>query len=291
MGSSDAAAEAYVVAPRPAGLRAELEPSPHLGPAVVGLAASERRSGSAADRLSGRGVTVAFDGLSALADVSFELRAREIQGLIGPNGAGKTTLVNAITGFQKLTSGAIWLGDQRLDGASPETVAQHGVARTFQAGRLFGSLTAEENIELAGIGAGLGRRAARASARELGAWLGLATVSGIVARRLPYSLQRRVGVARALAGAPSFLLLDEPAAGMSEGECDDLIQHLREIPARQGCGILLIEHNMRVIMQACRRIHVLNGGSTIMVGSPEEVKSDARVLAAYLGAGAGRARP
>ncbi|HWL70083.1 MAG TPA: ABC transporter ATP-binding protein [Geminicoccus sp.] len=238
---------------------------------------------SQAASLAAQNVSVRFGGLTAIGDVTLGLEREKILGLIGPNGAGKTTLVNCLTGFQRPTEGSILLGGQDTAGWSAERFRHQGVARTFQAGRLFKDLTVVENVEVTGTGMGLGRRQAHHLAMELLAWLGMADKADIVAGTLPYTDERRVGIARALFLGPAFLLLDEPAAGMADAECDELAQIVLDIPRTFTCGVLLIEHNMRMVMGTCDFIHVLDSGRTIAEGTPAEIQRNKKVLAAYLG--------
>ena len=233
--------------------------------------------------LEARQVSVRFEGLTAVDSVDEILHQGEILGLIGPNGAGKTTLVNAMTGFQVPASGEVLLDGKNIARLTPHWIRRHGVARTFQAGRLFREMPVSENVEVAAVSMGLNRKKAHAHAMELLEWLGLADQAKMPAGILPYTDERRVGIARALALSPKFVLLDEPAAGMSDLECDDIMKVVREIPERYGCGVLLIEHNMRVIMGVCARIHVLDSGKTLARGSPTEVQNNPAVINAYLG--------
>jgi len=233
--------------------------------------------------LEARQVTVRFEGLTAVDTVEEILQQGEILGLIGPNGAGKTTLVNAMTGFQVPSSGEVFLGNKNISRLKPHRIRKHGIARTFQAGRLFRELPVSENVEVAGVSMGLSRKKAHAHAMELLDWLGLSDQAEMPAGILPYTDERRVGIARALALSPQFVLLDEPAAGMSDLECDDIMQVVREIPERFGCGVMLIEHNMRVVMGVCARIHVLDSGKTLARGTPAEVQNNPAVISAYLG--------
>jgi branched-chain amino acid transport system ATP-binding protein len=233
--------------------------------------------------LEARQVTVRFEGLTAVDTVDEILQQGEILGLIGPNGAGKTTLVNAMTGFQVPSSGEVFLGNKNISRLKPHRIRKHGIARTFQAGRLFRELPVSENVEVAAVSMGLSRKKAHAHAMELLDWLGLTEQAEMPAGILPYTDERRVGIARALALSPQFVLLDEPAAGMSDLECDDIMQVVREIPERFGCGVLLIEHNMRVVMGVCARIHVLDSGKTLARGTPSEVQNNPAVINAYLG--------
>jgi len=236
-----------------------------------------------AAELAAETVVVQFEGLTAIADVSLTVGRHEIFGLIGPNGAGKTTLVNCLTGFQVPTSGRVLLGREVTTDWKPERFRKAGVGRTFQAGRLFRDMTVIENVEVTGVGLGLRRRQARTQALELLQWVGMAAKADVIAGTLPYTDERRVGIARALMLAPAFVLLDEPAAGMSDAECDELMHLVTSIPKVFSCGVLLIEHNMRVVMGICDRIHVLDGGRTIAEGTPHEIQRDETVIAAYLG--------
>jgi branched-chain amino acid transport system ATP-binding protein len=244
----------------------------------------------AAQTLEARQIVVAFGGLRAIDDVSVNLAPGEVFGLIGPNGAGKTTLVNVLTGFQKPSSGKVLLGGVDLTGRSADQVARQGLARTFQAVRLFRDLLVIENLEAAAVGSGLGRREARQRAMRVLEWIGFEHKARMRADSLPYGEERRVGIARALATAPKYVLLDEPAAGLSDAECDDLMDLISRIPAQFGCGVLLIEHNMRVVMGACGRVQVIDGGKTIAEGTPEEIQRHDDVIRAYLGTKSGRER-
>jgi branched-chain amino acid transport system ATP-binding protein len=236
-------------------------------------------------KLEIRGVNVTFQGLVAVQNVSETLLSGEILGLIGPNGAGKTTLVNAVTGFQALSGGDVLLEEVSIARLPPQRIRRRGIARTFQAGRLFHTMTVLENVELAALSAGQTRRAASEQAHNILAWIGLSAVAAVPTEALPYSDERRVGIARALAGEPAFVLLDEPAAGMSDLECDRLIEIIRDIPRKFGSGVLLIEHNVRLVMTVCERIHVLDSGRTIASGAPEIVRYDPAVVKAYIGEG------
>ncbi len=230
-----------------------------------------------------RNVSVKFSGLVAMADVSIRIRSREIVGLIGPNGAGKTTLVNCLSGFLRPTSGRILMAGKDITGWTPQQLSKAGIARTFQSVRLFKDMSVVENVEVAALGLGLTRRKASQRAMELLESIGLADKAALIAGTLPYTDERRVGLVRALALSPAFVLLDEPAAGMSDGECNDLMAFVSRMPERFGCGVLLIEHNMRMIMGVCDRIHVLDSGRTIAEGSPGEIQRDQTVISAYLG--------
>jgi branched-chain amino acid transport system ATP-binding protein len=231
----------------------------------------------------GRGLRINFDGLKALDELDVDIRQGEILGLIGPNGAGKTTLVNALTGFQRLDEGALVLEGADVTKLSPHQLARRGVARTFQGGRLFARLTVLENAEVTAVGSGARRRDARGSAREALELLGLSGRSELLAASLPYGDERRLSLARAITSRPRFLLLDEPAAGLDEEESEQLAETIQGIRDSLGCGILLIEHDMRVIMGVCDRIQVLDHGRTIALGAPEEIRRNSQVIQAYLG--------
>jgi branched-chain amino acid transport system ATP-binding protein len=233
--------------------------------------------------LHARDVHVAFGGLKALKGVDLKVRQGEVLGLIGPNGAGKTTMVNVLTGFQAATTGDVMLDGRSLKGLGPRNVARAGVARSFQAARLFRDLTVRQNLEVAAIGSGKKRKEARAKADALLDWIGCAGKADMLAGSLPYGDERRVGIARALALSPKFVLLDEPASGMNDQECDELMLLIAGIPDKFACGVLLIEHNMQVVMGACRRVHVLDNGKSLAEGTPAEMRANDEVRRAYLG--------
>lgn len=229
------------------------------------------------------GIAVHFEGIKALDGVDLEVRVGEVHGLIGPNGAGKTTLVNAMTGFQQPTAGGVELEGVDVTGRPPHRLAAAGLARTFQSGRSFPDLTVFENVEVGAVGVGVRRADARARAREALTELNLEERSAVFAHSLSSGEERRLQVARAIAMRPRFLFLDEPAAGLNEVESDELAETISNLPARLECGVLVIEHDMRVIMGICNRILVLDHGVTISRGSPEQVRSDPAVISAYLG--------
>ena len=190
-----------------------------------------------------------------------------------------------VSGFQRPTEGRVRLGPLDVTRLSPHRVARAGVARSFQGGRLFPELTVAESVEVAALGAGRSRAQARETARSLLDRVGVGHRANDRAGMLAYGEQRKLGVVRALATDPAFVMLDEPAAGLNEHEADELMLAVRAIRDDFACGILLIEHDMRVVMGLCERIHVLDYGRTISIGTPEEVRSDPRVIEAYLGAG------
>jgi branched-chain amino acid transport system ATP-binding protein len=229
------------------------------------------------------GATVDFQGLRAVEDVTLRVSPGEILGLIGPNGAGKTTLVNVLTGFQPISAGQVWLSGASVTGWPAWCRARAGLARTFQNVLLFPKLSTVENIEAGALAVGETKRAARRRALEVLEWLGLAHLAGQIAGTLPFGAERRIGIGRAIAARPNFLLMDEPAAGLNDAECDDLAALIRRIRGDMGCGILLIEHRMSLVFALCDRIQVLEQGRTIAGGTPNAIRRDARVRQAYLG--------
>ena len=224
-----------------------------------------------------------FTGVQALDDVTLELHRHEVVGLIGPNGAGKSTLVNVLSGFDAPTSGQVELGDVDVTGWSPHRRGRAGIARTFQHSRSFRGLTVRENVEVAALGVGAGARAARARADELLELLGLADSAEATAGTLAHGDERRLGVARALATEPAFVLLDEPAAGLPEAEVPEFAAVVRSVRDDHDAGVLLIDHNMALVMEVCDRIHVLDQGRTLAAGSPAEIRGNLDVASAYLG--------
>jgi branched-chain amino acid transport system ATP-binding protein len=233
--------------------------------------------------LRARSVSRSFHGVQALDDVTLELHRHEVVGLIGPNGAGKSTLVNLISGFDAPTSGSIELDGREITGWSPHRLARSGLARTFQHSRSFGDLSVRENVEVAALGVGASPRAARTRADELLGLLGLEANQHLPARSLAHGDERRLGVARALALEPAFVLMDEPAAGLPEAEVPDFAAVVRSVRDDHSAGVLLIDHNMALIMDVCDRIHVLDRGTTLASGTPDQIRGNLDVASAYLG--------
>ncbi len=246
--------------------------------------------------LEARAVTKRFGGLTAVKDVDLVVNEGEILGLIGPNGAGKTTFFNCLTGMETPTAGDVTYKGAPLP-KRPDLITKAGVARTFQNIRLFNNMTALENVIVgrhtrtkAGVFAAVGRgpryhreeRESEQTARDLLTFVGLGRVGDELAKSLPYGDQRRLEIARALATDPGLLLLDEPTAGMNPNETAAAIDLVKGVQAR-GIAVVLIEHDMRFVFGLCDRVAVLVQGQKLLEGSPSEVQSDERVIAAYLG--------
>ena len=247
-----------------------------------------------------RNLTIDFGGVRAVNDLTLSIAHGELIGLIGPNGAGKTTVFNLITNAYQATSGDILMEGKSVRGLSPDKICRLGISRTFQNIRLFPHMSAYENVEL-GLHAqphyslfesfvrlpraARAEREAREKAHELLKLVNLEGHANSTAGSLPYGLQRRLEIARAIAANPKILLLDEPAAGMNEDECKDLVNLIRQIHQAMKFTIIMIEHHMAVVMDLCRgqRIYVLTLGSLLTYGGPAEIQSNPQVIKAYLG--------
>jgi len=255
-------------------------PPPQPQGAVAGRPRVDRAASGA---LHAKGVSLAFAGLQVLEQIELRLEPGEALGLIGPNGAGKTTLVNVLSGFQAPDSGTVSLDGVDVTGRSPTRLARDGLGRTFQAALPFPELSSLESVAVGAMGMGLGRRRAVAVATDVLGRLNLLERATLPAGSLPPGSQRLLGIARALAIRPRYLLLDEPAAGLTEAECEELVAILRDVLADFGCGMLLIEHDMSIVMPLCSRVQVLDDGKTLRIGTPEEVQADPAVVESYLG--------
>jgi branched-chain amino acid transport system ATP-binding protein len=235
------------------------------------------------DALVAQEVRVHYEGIRAVDGVDLTLERGRIMGLIGPNGAGKTTFMNAVSSFVPLTGGRVTMDGLDVTGWSPQKLVAKGLVRTFQDVATFPGLTVFENVELGALGGGLNRRQARARAWELLEGMGLRHLARLPASALPHGDERRVGIARAVAVKPRYLLLDEPAAGLDDAESLALTETIASIRDEMGCGVLLVEHDMRIIFRVCERIQVLDYGKSIAVGTPEEIRTNRQVVVAYLG--------
>jgi branched-chain amino acid transport system ATP-binding protein len=241
---------------------------------------SERRPG---ETLRASSVSRAFEGVQALRGVTLALERGEVVGLIGPNGAGKSTLVNVLSGFDRPDEGTVEMGGQDVTRWSPHRRGRRGLARTFQHSHSFRDLSVRENVEVSALGVGAGPREAARRTDALLQRLGLDRYAEAPAAALSHGDERRLGVARALATEPAFVLLDEPAAGLPEAEVPDFAALVRSIAADHAAGVLLIDHNMALIMETCDRIQVLDQGTVLAQGTPAEIRANLDVAAAYLG--------
>ena len=246
-----------------------------------------RRPGAS---LRASSVSRSFAGVQALRDVSLELRQGEVVGLIGPNGAGKSTLVNVLSGFDRPTQGHVLMEDRDVTRWSAHRRGRHGLARTFQHSHAFRGLTVRENVEVSALGVGASGREAARRTRELLVLLGLAGYADRPASDLSHGDERGLGVARALATEPRFVLMDEPAAGLPEAEIPRFATAVSAVRDR-GAGVLLVDHNVALVLDVCERIHVLDQGTTLAEGSPAEIRADLGVAAAYLGESAAAEEP
>jgi len=245
-----------------------------------GQGAVERPAG---EDLRASGVSRAYAGVVALRSVTFRLDRHEVVGLIGPNGAGKTTLVNILSGYDIADQGRISMEGQDITAWSPLRRSRARLARTFQHGHVFPGLSVRENVEVGAIGMGSLPRDARPIADEILDLLGMADAADKSASILSHGQERKLGVARALAIDPRYVLMDEPAAGLNEEEVLDFAEVVRSVRSRQGAGVLVIDHNVALIMDVCDRVYVLDQGRVIAEGTPREIMHDPAVATAYLG--------
>jgi ABC-type branched-subunit amino acid transport system ATPase component len=231
--------------------------------------------------LRAEGVTKSFGGVQALDDCTLTARAGQITGLIGPNGSGKTTLFNVMTGYEKSDSGQVFLDDAPITGAPPHRVFSLGIARTFQLTRIFPRLTVLENM-LVPAQHGRSRRAHREHAMDLLAFTGIAGHAGALAGTLSYGQRKLLELSYVLVCEPAVVLLDEPAGGVNPSLIHHISDRIRELN-RSGRTFLIVEHNMDFVMGLCDQVTVLDSGSVVASGPPEEIRTDPRVLDAYLG--------
>lgn len=237
--------------------------------------------------LSGTNLSKQFRGLLAVSKVDIEIRKGEIVGLIGPNGAGKSTTFNLLSGFLRPTSGRLEINGAGMTNAKPERISKQGLVRTFQHGSYLPSMSVRDNVLIGCLG---GKRAGRVAPGDQDRTIsqaielfGLAGYESEIARNLPHGLQRLVSMAMAFAAGPSLLCLDEPLTGLNQTEVAETLGVFRQLRAQHDMSILLVEHNMRAVMNICDRIYVLHHGEIICSGTPDEVKASETVLRAYLG--------
>lgn len=232
--------------------------------------------------MQGEGISRSYRGVQALNEVTISVPRGRVTGLIGANGAGKSTLVNILSGYDRPNTGRVVADGADITSVRADRRAHRGIARTFQRGSLYRRLSVLENVEVTALACGLGRRQARSLSLDLIDELGLTDWMLHDADRIPHGVERRLGVARALATRPNYVLLDEPAAGLNDGEAQDLRETMRSLASR-GMGVLLIDHNMPLVFGSCDHIFVLGAGRNILDGAPEEVRDDERLATSYLG--------
>jgi len=231
------------------------------------------------------GLTRRYGGLIAVSDLTMEVHPAEILGLIGPNGAGKSTTYNLISGFVKPTSGQLYIHEENVTGKSPTYISKLGLIRTFQHSSLMKTLTVHDNILIGAIGglSFLHTRKCLARVQDVAALLGLDTYLNEISGNLSHGIQRLVSIAIAFAAHPKILCLDEPLTGLNQTEATSTLRVLRRIRDEFNCSILLVEHNMKAVMQVCDRIIVLHQGKLLAAGTPEEIRNNSDVISAYLG--------
>jgi branched-chain amino acid transport system permease protein len=269
--------------------RSREDPAPASRDAAVGDAGAAASGPDGTAGLVASGITVHFGGFEALRSVDLTASGSGVTGIIGPNGAGKTTLLNVLTGLVVPTDGMFTLDGRPLTGSSPHAIARAGLVRTFQNLRLFPALSVHENVAVASLAnrrSGSRRSAPGPTADELVAAVGLWEQRHRRARELDYGSARRLELARAAAGGPRFLLLDEPTSGMSEAESEAMIGQVRRIAELAGAAVIVIDHDLGFITGICDRIYCLDQGRVLAIGTPDEIRADRRVQEAYLGAAA-----
>jgi neutral amino acid transport system ATP-binding protein len=252
---------------------------------MAGAVASPTRGPTVTADLRTEAVTKSFGGVQALTDCSLTARAGQITGLIGPNGSGKTTLFNVMTGYERIDAGHVYLGDQQITGTAPARVYGLGVGRTFQLTRVFQRLTVLENM-LVPAQRGRTSRQHRQRALELLAFVGIANHAGALAGTLSYGQRKLLELAYVLVADPAVVLLDEPAGGVNPSLILHIADRIRELNS-EGRTFLIVEHNMDFVMGLCHQITVLDSGTVVASGSPAEIRTNPRVLDAYLGSDTG----
>jgi branched-chain amino acid transport system ATP-binding protein len=229
------------------------------------------------------GLSKAFTGVRALADVSFRIEHNEVLAILGPNGSGKTTLFNVVSGFMRPTAGTIRFLGHSVGGKSPRTLVAKGLTRSFQQSMAFKSFTVRDNLAIAQLSMSRhARKAAAARQDELLELCGLSSVADVLSASLPYGHQRKLGVAIALATEPKLIMLDEPGAGLSDDDTEELAQVIRSLPPR-GVSVACIDHNLPFLLPIADRVVVLDAGNKVFEGTPADARRSQRVIEAYLG--------